>query len=104
MARSKVRLNHRGIARILQSAAVHRITQQAAEEVADRVRARNITVGDDDGGKHETPMPVEVTVFTTDRAHANVTITHPAGAAVQAKHGALTRAAGEAGLDVNGRR
>jgi len=101
MARN-VKLDHRGIENLLQSAAMHRATQEAAEKVADNVRAMNIRVGDKDGGAHEYDMPVEVSMTTTDRAHAFVSIAHPSGEAVQAKHGALTKAAREAGLDVTG--
>lgn len=100
MARN-VNLDSRGIGALLRSAEVHRATQEAAESVAANVRAMNIKVGDKDGGPREVDMPVKVDMVTTDRAHAFVTISHPAGEAVQAKHGALTRAAGEAGLDVN---
>lgn len=103
MAR-RVKLNTRGIGEILRSSGMQRVTRQAAEEVAANVRAQRIRVGDQDGGPREVDLPVEVTMSTTDRAHASVTIKHPAGEAVQAKHGALTRAAGEVGLDVNGRK
>ena len=102
MARGNVRLDSSGIRAILQSTEMHRATQDAAEAVADNVRAMNIRVGDKDGGPHEYDLPVEVAVTTTDRAHAFVSLAHPAGLAVQAKHGALTKAAGQAGLDVNG--
>ena len=103
MAR-RVRLNSRGIARILKAPEMQRATERAAEAVAENVRAQGIAVGDMDGGKREKPLPVTVTMSTTDRAHANVTLAHPAGAAVQAKHGALTKAAAQAGLDVGGKR
>lgn len=103
MAR-KVRLNSRGIARILKAPEMQRATERAAEAVKANVEAMNIGVGDKDGGKHEKPLPVTVTMSTTDRAHANVNLAHPAGAAVQAKHGALTKAAAQAGLDVGGKR
>ena len=103
MAR-RVNLDSRGVSALLKSAGIQAATRAAAERVADNVRAQGITVGDVDGGKHEYAMPVEVTMTTTDRAHANVTITHPAGQAVQAKHGSLTKAAGQAGLDVQEKR
>jgi hypothetical protein len=45
---------------------------------------------------------VKVKLSTTDRAHAEVILAHPAGIAVQAKHGALTKAASQAGLEVKG--
>jgi len=43
---------------------------------------------------------VTVKEYTTDRAAAAVTIAHPAGLAIQAKHGALTKAAAAVGLEV----
>ena len=98
---SPIRLNSRGIAEILKSAEMQRATQEAAEKVAQNVRDQAIKVGDRDGGPREHDLPVAVSMTTTDRAHARVTITHPAGQSVQAKHGALTKAAADAGLDVN---
>lgn len=100
MARSKVRLDSRGIAGLLKSSEVDRATEQAAEAVAANVRAQGIAV---EGVPGDVALPVAVTMRTTDRAHANVTITHPSGIAVQAKHGSLTKAAAQAGLDVKGR-
>lgn len=99
-----VRLNKAGVAQILKSSELQRAVTAAAEQVADNVRAQNIKVGDRDGGKHEVDLPVKVSSSTTDRARAAVTLAHPAGAAVQAKHGALTKAAAQAGLDVRGKR
>lgn len=104
MARGKVRLNGPGIRAILKAPAMQRATQAAAEAVAANVEAQNIRVGDRDGGKHEYDLPVSVKMVTTDRAHAIVALSHPSGAAVQAKHGALTKAAAQAGLDVGGTR
>lgn len=104
MARNRVKLNSAGIAAVLTSTEMHRAVHAAADQVADNVRAMNISVGDRDGGPDEVDLPVEVTVTTTDRAKARVTLTHPAGQAVQAKHGALTKAAAQAGLDVKERR
>lgn len=43
---------------------------------------------------------VTVKEYTTDRAAAAVTIAHPAGLAIQAKYGALTKAAAAVGLEV----
>jgi hypothetical protein len=102
MAR-QVRLDSRGVGAILKSAGVAAATRAAAEAVADNVRSQNIRVGDKDGGKREYDLPVKVTMRTTDRAHADVTIAHPAGQSVQAKHGALTKGAAQAGLDVKAR-
>lgn len=98
---SKVRLNHVGVAQILKGPMMHAAVKNAAERVAANVRAMNIKVGDHPGGPLERDLPVTVQMVTTDRAHANVTIAHASGEAVQAKHGALTKAAQQAGLDVN---
>ena len=97
-----IRLNHQGLGEFLRSTEMHKMVQEAAEKIAANVREQAITVGDRDGGSHEEPLPVEVGVTTTDRAHANVVLAHPAGAAVQAKHGALTKAASAEGLTVRG--
>ena len=95
-----IRLDSKGVAAILKSAEMARAVKAKAEAVADNVRAQGIKAGDRDGGPHERELPVSVQMVTTDRAHAIVAITHPAGDAVQAKHGVLTKAAAQAGLDV----
>lgn len=95
-----VKLNHAGVAAILKSAEMTALVNGAAEEIAENVRAQGITVGAFAGGSGEIALPVTVSPTTTDRAHASVALAHPAGIAVQAKHGALTRAAAAAGLDV----
>lgn len=95
-----VKINHAAVARLLKSAEMHRVIAAKAEEIAQNVRDLDITVGDVDGGKHEIDLPVTVKMVTTDRAHAIVALAHPAGLAVQAKHGALTKAAAAAGLEV----
>jgi hypothetical protein len=99
-----IKLNHAGIEQILKAAPMQAAVKAAAEQIAQNVRDQGIKVGDKDGGAHEIDLPVTVTMTTTDRAHANVTIAHPAGEAVQAKHGALTKAAAQAGLDVRERK
>lgn len=100
----RIRLNSKGVAQVLKAAPMAAAVKTAAEQVAQNVRDQGITVGDRDGGPHEFDLPVKVTMSTTDRAHANVTLAHPSGNAVQAKHGALTKAAAQAGLDVRGRK
>lgn len=97
MARNAVRLNSRGIAEVAKSAEVAREITALAERVADNVRGQGIRV---EGMPGDAALPVEVTSYTTDRARSSVTITHAAGLAVQAKHGALTKAAAQAGLEV----
>jgi hypothetical protein len=102
VARSKVKLDHRGIETVLKGREVADATRDAAETVAENVRAQNIRVGDRDGRPGEDELPVEVFMHETDRAHASVVLAHASGQAVQAKHGALTKAAAEAGLDFKG--
>ena len=100
---ARIRLDRAGVAKILKSAEMHAAVQAAAEEVAENVRAMGVKVGDRDGGPAESDLPVKVSMTTTDRAHAVVALAHPSGDAVQAKHGALTKAAAQAGLDVRSR-
>lgn len=104
MARNRVKLNSVGVSAVLKSVGMHAAVTAAAERVAENVRSQGIRVGDVDGGPRERDLPVEVRTQTTDRARATVTIAHPAGQAVQAKHGALTKAAAQVGLDVRGRK
>jgi hypothetical protein len=101
MAGFDVKLNHSGVSAILKSSEVAAMVTAAAEEIADNVRAQGIVVGAFSGGDGDIELPVEVTPHTTDRARASVTLAHPAGIAVQAKHGALTKAASAAGVEVN---
>jgi hypothetical protein len=97
-----IKPNYRGRGEVLNSKETARAVEALAEQVAGNVRDQGITVGDVDGGSHEIDLPVDVTAYDTDRARASVIIKHPAGLAVQAKRGALTKAASEAGLEVNG--
>jgi hypothetical protein len=103
MTRNKVTLDHVGIKVIAGNGDMQRLCREAAERIADHIRGEGIRVGDRDGGKHEYELPVAVRdgVYN-DRAFADVVINHPAGAAVQAKHGVLTRAASAEGLTVRG--
>lgn len=97
---NNVRLDHGGIAALLKGDEMQSLVQSAADEIAANVRSQGITVGAFTG-PGEIALPVKVQTSTTDRAHASVALAHPAGAAVQAKHGALTRAAAAAGLTVS---
>lgn len=100
MARSRIKLNHAGLAANLKSPQMRMVVAAKAQEVAENVRERGIKVGDRDGGPREHDLPVKVEHSVTDRARSAVIIAHPSGLAVQAKHGALTKAAAQAGLDV----
>lgn len=97
-----IKLDGDGIEAVLKSGGMRALVDATAEKVAENVRSLNIGVGDRDGGSREIPLPVKVKLSTTDRAHAEVVLAHPAGIAVQAKHGALTKAASQAGLEVKG--
>jgi len=90
-----------GYEEILKSAGARSAVKAAASSVADNLRSQGITVGDFHGGG-EIELPVTIEDQTTDRAREVVTIAHPAGMAVQAKYGAITKAASAAGLDVRG--
>jgi len=86
MARVKIELDSAGWAKLLKSAPVAAAVRKAAEDVAARVRPLART--------RRGPVPVVVDSYTTDRAAASVTIAHPAGQGIQAKHGALTKGLG----------
>jgi hypothetical protein len=88
---AKVELDHEGIGEMLKSYPVRQEVMGAARQIAAHVEASF------------PELPVEVHAYTTDRAAASVVIAHPAGLAVQAKHGALTRAASAEGLEVTER-
>lgn len=94
-----VKLDHAGLGALLRSTEMHRLVQGVAEDIKREVDNQGITVGAFEGSE-DIALPVEVSVTTTDRAHASVVLAHPAGIAVQAKHGALTRAASAVGLTV----
>lgn len=98
-----VKLDNAGIRELLKSRAIASATEDAANAVAENVKDMGIGVGDKDGGPHERDLPVTVRMVETDRAHAIVALAHPAGEAVQAKRGALTKGAAEAGLDFRAR-
>jgi hypothetical protein len=99
MARD-VHLEGRGIEAVAKSAEMHREINALAERVADNVRNMGIRV---EGVPGDVPLPVNVAEGETDRARASVQLAHPSGKAVQAKHGALTKAAAQAGLEVKSR-
>lgn len=92
MPNLRVELDHEGIAEVLKSAEVRAQINGFADQIAARVER--------DGSVRRHGMPVLSGSYTTDRAAAAVTIAHPGGLGVQARHGTLTRAAGEVGLEV----
>jgi hypothetical protein len=82
---------------------MQRAMKVKADQIARAVQRQGIRVGDRDGGSRERELPVLVSSSVTDRAKSTVVLAHPAGLAVQAKHGALTKAAAEAGMQVRSR-
>lgn len=95
MARSKIRLDHPGIAEVLKGGEVRGAVDALAEGVAANARSA--------AEVQRHGAAVDVGNYTTDRAAAAVTIVHPGGLGMQAKHGTLTRAAGAVGLEVRAR-
>ncbi|HET8581768.1 MAG TPA: hypothetical protein VFL65_00840 [Jatrophihabitans sp.] len=87
------KLDHKGVRELLRSDDYAHAVDEVARQVADAARSRV-----------PADMPIEVSSYKTDRRAARVTIAHPAGAAEQAKHGALTAAAAAVGLDVKAKR
>lgn len=82
----ELHLDHKAIGELLMSSEMRKITGPAAAAVAAAV---------DGHGK-----PVRVRSYTTDRVAEAVSIAHPAGLAIEAKYGALSRAAASVGLQV----
>jgi uncharacterized protein with gpF-like domain len=82
-----VKIRYAGVSEILKERMRGPI-DALARQIADRV-----DVG-------STGAEVIVRSYTTDRAAAAVSIAHPAGLAIQAKHGSLTKAAASLGLEV----
>lgn len=83
-----INLDYDEIGRILREDMREPINELAAE-IAAKVDVGSVT-----------DAPVTVLSATTDRAIAIVAIAHPAGDAIQAKHGALTKAAAACGYEV----
>lgn len=105
MARIKVKLESGGLEEVAKSADMHREIDSLAEAVAENVRSQGHMV-EGEPGDIALPVKVYTDLTTTDmrenRARAAVSLAHPAGQAVQAKNGALTKAAAQAGLEVKG--
>lgn len=78
---------------------------EKSDGVAAAVKALAVQVAANAESQHRAVssgqvLPVKVDTYTTDRAAASVTLAHPAGLAMQAKYGVLTKAAAGAGLEV----
>lgn len=86
---TELHLNYMAISRLLKSDEM----KKRIEEVANAIAA-NVDVGS------VTDAKVGVQMVETDRAHANISVMHPAGMAMEAKYGTLRRAAASQGLEV----
>lgn len=96
---TNIKLDHGGLAAISKSPEMRKLVTDTANRIAEEVDKQNIEVGAFKGSG-EIALPVSVRSETTDRASATVVLAHPAGIAVQAKHGVLTKAASALGLGV----
>lgn len=94
---AKIHPNWRGLTEALATREAARATTELAEEIAENARS---SAPDVEGIPGDIPLPVTVQTYETDRARATVWLAHPAGLAVQAKHGTLTKAASAAGVKV----
>nr|WSS66735.1 hypothetical protein OG284_36935 [Streptomyces sp. NBC_01177] len=85
----KLELDAPGIREFLGGSEVRALVDGVAEDIRARVRAK-LTPG----------TSVTIKKYSTDRGAASVTIADVRGMAWQARDGVLTRAAGEAGIEV----
>lgn len=83
------KFDQKGVEEILK-VRMRKPVEEAAQRIADRVDVGSVTDAE-----------VSVRMITTDRAHGIVTIAHPAGIAMEAKHGTLRRAAAAEGFEVS---
>lgn len=105
MAGMKIKLDPKGLESVATGSDMHNAIDALAEQIADNVRSQGHMV---EGEPGDMALPVKVysdlttTDMRTNRARAAVSLAHPSGQAVQAKHGALTKAAAQAGAEVKG--
>lgn len=108
MARTRVRLDSRGLAEVMESAAMTAVTTAASEQVGRAVRAQGRVVTSRGQRSSGRELPVDVDMrpasgtgrIRDHRVMGVVTLVHPAGLGMQAKHGVLTRAAATTGAEV----
>lgn len=101
MSKPRIKLNHSGMAAMLKSPAVGAAVAAKAAEIAKAVNDQGLVAhaGYGSGGP---AIVADVRRMVTDRQKAIVNIQHPAAAAMQAKYGVLTKAAGASGAEVVG--
>lgn len=95
---ARVHPNWSGLEAALRTREARAAVNDLAEEIAENARS---SAPDVEGVPGDIELPVRVDSYDTDRARATVWLAHPSGLAVQAKHGTLTRAASEAGVEVH---
>lgn len=79
-----IELDRPGMGSLLASPEVQAMLDGKAKAVANAARGRGVRVG---GTPGDTPLPVEaVSAGNAKRARAIVSIDHPSGLAVEAKH------------------
>lgn len=94
----KVHWNEAGLVRALTSDRVMDAAERVAGRVAEKAADFGIRV---EGEPGDVELPVRVSMQEKEgEPYASVTIAHPSGLAVQAKHGLLTRAAADCGFEV----
>lgn len=94
----RLHLNESALKRIIEQRS-RPAAERVGEAIASAVRRQGIEVGAENGDGDEYDLPVEVSMVDDV---VRVALAHPAGVAVQAKHGALTRGAAAVGLEVHG--
>lgn len=87
---SGVRVKDRGLQELMKSPRMQALLGAKAEAVAAEVEAAGIRV-EGKPGRVDIPVTTTVVVGRT-RARSRVILDHPAGIAVEAKHGVLTSA------------
>ncbi|QOP65140.1 hypothetical protein PQD82_gp12 [Arthrobacter phage Phives] len=97
----KIRLDSRGIAEVLNSAAVYAATQELADSVAGAVDAE---VGGEKIDVTQSTRVAEGGRLRSPRKAVDIHLAHPAGLRVEAKRGPLAKAAASRGLQVRKRR
>lgn len=95
---AKIRPNWDALQQHLRGREATEAVNDLAERIAEHARDAGIDV---EGIPGDVPLPVRVDTYDTDRARATVWLAHPAGLAVQAKHGLLSKAASAAGLEIH---
>ncbi|WBQ03785.1 hypothetical protein [Kribbella sp. CA-293567] len=88
MAKSKITLDHKGIAAMLKSQEVAALVHAEAERIASAVRSNPDVVS------HEMADDVEVEDYVTDRAASAVRLAHAGALGMEAKYGVISRSTG----------